>query len=63
MIDSWALRSKVGYRRRGVLRQRNFREGRYWGTYVMAILREEWEEGSRRAGEARGAALMGEASP
>jgi hypothetical protein len=27
----------------GVLRQDTYREGRYWDTIVMAILREEWE--------------------
>jgi diamine N-acetyltransferase len=34
---------KTGFRREGVLRQDMYREGRYWNTYVMAILREEWE--------------------
>lgn len=33
---------KVGFRKEGVLRQDTFREGRYWDTVVMAILREEW---------------------
>jgi RimJ/RimL family protein N-acetyltransferase len=33
---------KVGFRREGVLRQDNFREGRYWDTIVMAILRQDW---------------------
>jgi RimJ/RimL family protein N-acetyltransferase len=33
---------KVGFRREGVLRQETYREGRYWDTIVMAILREEW---------------------
>jgi RimJ/RimL family protein N-acetyltransferase len=33
---------KVGFRREGVLRQDCYREGRYWDTIVMAILREEW---------------------
>ena len=33
---------KVGFRREGLLRQDNFREGRYHNTVVMAILREEW---------------------
>jgi RimJ/RimL family protein N-acetyltransferase len=35
---------KVGFRLEGVLRQENFREGRYWDTVVMAILRQEWDE-------------------
>jgi RimJ/RimL family protein N-acetyltransferase len=33
---------KVGFQREGVLRQSIFREGRYWDTIVMAILREDW---------------------
>jgi RimJ/RimL family protein N-acetyltransferase len=35
---------KAGFVREGVLRQETFREGRYWDTVVMAILREEWRE-------------------
>jgi RimJ/RimL family protein N-acetyltransferase len=35
----------------GVLRQENYRDGRYWGTMVMGILHEEWERGAgRKAG-------------
>jgi RimJ/RimL family protein N-acetyltransferase len=34
---------KVGFKREGVLRQDTYREGRYWDTIVMAILRDEWE--------------------
>jgi ribosomal-protein-alanine N-acetyltransferase len=39
-----AIRSyeKLGFTKEGVLRQENFREGRYWDTIVMALLREEW---------------------
>lgn len=33
---------KVGFRVEGRLRQEHFREGRYWDTLVMGILREEW---------------------
>lgn len=33
---------KVGFRREGVLRQDTYREGRYWDTIIMGILREEW---------------------
>jgi RimJ/RimL family protein N-acetyltransferase len=51
---------RVGYRREGVLRQHHFREGRYWDTYVMAILREEWEERRRVAAVAHTAAAPGE---
>jgi UDP-4-amino-4,6-dideoxy-N-acetyl-beta-L-altrosamine N-acetyltransferase len=34
---------KVGFRIEGRLRQDTFREGQYWDTIVMAVLREEWE--------------------
>jgi RimJ/RimL family protein N-acetyltransferase len=34
---------KVGFRTEGRLRQDTFRDGRYWDTVVMAVLREEWE--------------------
>jgi RimJ/RimL family protein N-acetyltransferase len=34
---------KVGFKREGVLRQDRYKGGRYWDTWVMAILREEWE--------------------
>jgi RimJ/RimL family protein N-acetyltransferase len=36
---------KVGFRREGVLRQDTYRDGRYWDTIVMGILREEWKRG------------------
>jgi RimJ/RimL family protein N-acetyltransferase len=39
--------AKVGFRREGVLRQDTYREGRYWDTVVMGILRAEWEAGRR----------------
>jgi [ribosomal protein S5]-alanine N-acetyltransferase len=35
---------KAGFRKEGVLRQDNFREGRYWDTVVMGVLRDEWEQ-------------------
>ncbi len=35
---------KVGFKKEGVLRQDNFRDGRYWDTIVMAILRDEWQK-------------------
>ena len=40
-----ALRAyeKVGFRREGVLRQDTYRDGRYWDTIVMGMLREEWK--------------------
>ena len=34
---------RIGFQREGVLRQDLFRNGRYWDTVTMAILREEWE--------------------
>jgi RimJ/RimL family protein N-acetyltransferase len=44
---------KVGFLVEGTLRQDNYREGRYWDTIVMGILREEWERadaaGAKRA--------------
>jgi RimJ/RimL family protein N-acetyltransferase len=33
----------VGFKKEGVLRQHDYREGRYWDTIIMAILREEWD--------------------
>lgn len=33
---------KIGFKKEGVLRQECYREGRYWDTITMAILREEW---------------------
>jgi UDP-4-amino-4,6-dideoxy-N-acetyl-beta-L-altrosamine N-acetyltransferase len=38
---------KLGFRKEGVLRQENYRDGRYWDTIVMGLLREEWEEMKR----------------
>ena len=34
---------KVGFRIEGRLRQDTFRDGRYWDTIVMAVLRAEWK--------------------
>jgi UDP-4-amino-4,6-dideoxy-N-acetyl-beta-L-altrosamine N-acetyltransferase len=33
---------KLGFRQEGVLRQEHYREGRYWDTMFMGLLREEW---------------------
>jgi RimJ/RimL family protein N-acetyltransferase len=41
----------VGFRREGLLRQDNFREGRYWDTITMAILREEWRTAEKNPEE------------
>ncbi len=38
---------KAGFRVEGRLRQDCFREGRYWDTIVMGVLREEWEKQGR----------------
>lgn len=40
-----ALRAyeRVGFQKEGVLRQEMYRQGRYWNTILMAILREDWE--------------------
>src|SRR5262249_43293837 len=34
---------RVGFKREGILRQEQFRDGHYLDTVTMAILREEWE--------------------
>jgi RimJ/RimL family protein N-acetyltransferase len=34
---------KAGFGTEGRLRQDTFREGRYWDTLVMAVLRHEWQ--------------------
>jgi RimJ/RimL family protein N-acetyltransferase len=34
---------KVGFRVEGRLRRHTFRDGRYWDTLVMGLLREEWQ--------------------
>ncbi len=33
---------KAGFRIEGRLRQDTFRDGRYWDSFAMAVLREEW---------------------
>src|SRR5206468_7752591 len=33
---------KVGFKKEGLLRQEHFRDGRYWDTHLVAILRDEW---------------------
>ncbi|MBL8795955.1 MAG: GNAT family N-acetyltransferase [Planctomycetia bacterium] len=35
---------KLGFQREGTLRQDTYRDGRYWDTIVMGLLRAEWEE-------------------
>ena len=40
---------KVGFRKEGRLRQDCYRDGRYWDTLVMGILREEWKPSEPRA--------------
>jgi [ribosomal protein S5]-alanine N-acetyltransferase len=34
---------RIGFQKEGVLRQDTYREGRYWDTIVMSILRAEWD--------------------
>ncbi len=41
---------KVGFQREGVLRQETYRQGRYYDAFIMAILRQDWEQ--RQAGGA-----------
>jgi RimJ/RimL family protein N-acetyltransferase len=42
---------KVGLQKEGTLRQARYHDGRYWDTYVMAILRQEWDaRRSQKAG-------------
>lgn len=38
---------KCGFKREGVLRQEIFRDGRYYDTIVMGILREEYKKGRK----------------
>jgi UDP-4-amino-4,6-dideoxy-N-acetyl-beta-L-altrosamine N-acetyltransferase len=33
---------KLGFKKEGVMRQENYRDGRYGDTIVMGLLREEW---------------------
>jgi [ribosomal protein S5]-alanine N-acetyltransferase len=35
---------KLGFQKEGLLRQENFREGRYWDTIVMGLLCEDWRQ-------------------
>jgi UDP-4-amino-4,6-dideoxy-N-acetyl-beta-L-altrosamine N-acetyltransferase len=35
---------KVGFRLEGRLRHDTFRDGRYWDTLVMGLLRDEWQD-------------------
>lgn len=37
---------KCGFKKEGVLRQEIFRNGKYYDTIVMGLLREEWETGT-----------------
>jgi RimJ/RimL family protein N-acetyltransferase len=33
---------KLGFQIEGRLRQHTFRDGRYWDTFIMGVLRDEW---------------------
>jgi [ribosomal protein S5]-alanine N-acetyltransferase len=35
---------KAGFTREGLLRQDDYRMGRYWDTVIMGILREDWKK-------------------
>jgi RimJ/RimL family protein N-acetyltransferase len=50
---------KAGFQREGVLRQDTFRDGRYWNTFVMSILREEWDARGRHGSPNRDAGHRG----
>lgn len=34
---------KIGFKKEGLLREEHYREGRYWNTWLMAILRQDWD--------------------
>jgi ribosomal-protein-alanine N-acetyltransferase len=38
---------KIGFKKEGLLRQEHYRKGRYWNTWLMAMLREDWDAGQR----------------
>jgi UDP-4-amino-4,6-dideoxy-N-acetyl-beta-L-altrosamine N-acetyltransferase len=38
---------KLGFKKEGLLRQEHYRQGRYWDTWLMALLRSDWD--GRRA--------------
>jgi RimJ/RimL family protein N-acetyltransferase len=38
---------KIGFVEEGRLRDHHYREGRYFDTFIMSILRDEWLEGRR----------------
>lgn len=37
---------KCGFKKEGILRQEIFRDGKYYDTIVMGLLREEWDRGT-----------------
>jgi RimJ/RimL family protein N-acetyltransferase len=41
---------KLGFRHEGRLRQHVYRDGRYWDSLVMGILRSDWEAGRAKPG-------------
>jgi len=42
------MHKKVGFKEEGRLRKARFRNGRYWDEIVFGILREEWDEKSKK---------------
>lgn len=42
-----ALAKRLGFRREGVMRERNLERGRRLDTVMLAVLREEWQSRGR----------------
>jgi RimJ/RimL family protein N-acetyltransferase len=42
------LAERLGFRREGLMRERNFERGRRLDTLMLSVLRHEWEDGARR---------------
>jgi ribosomal-protein-alanine N-acetyltransferase len=44
---------RAGFQKEGLLRQEHFREGRYWNTHLMAILRGDWDNQQQHSAAVR----------
>jgi RimJ/RimL family protein N-acetyltransferase len=44
-FNVWAIRiyERIGFVREGLLREDCYRDGKYWNTVLMAMLRSDWE--------------------